>query len=389
MSLSLPVNDNFNRLLEELKAFGEKATELASLNESYQQFIERFPAKKLSSLTLDEYCIGKGTGDSFCWWLERGIEPALGRYMPGTSRGHIIYFQPNGDVYKHKALSNLSDSEALAYTLKIQAEIAKAADDEDWRWVDDDDELYRRAGVTDRLVTIGHGRKLRILSAYHPDNVVPISSSAHLGHFLMQLGFPKDELPSEKQPVSRMLLLRDYWKMACQIVPNLTLTGFMHGLYSPNLGLAPTKDMTIENELHITLTDGAIRNGYISIPKNQTLFPQEYIADHESSDSKQFVLKLPDNSQITTCLLSNKNRIKARFNSLFKRLQLTSGEQLVLSRLDEGVFEMRVSHEDSDYDAGEDAAVVSVAPTNQERSPLNQILYGPPGTGKTYETIRA
>ncbi|AXK40187.1 hypothetical protein DWG20_12455 [Crenobacter cavernae] len=60
--------------------------------------------------------MGKGDGASFCWWLERGLQPLLGRYMPGTSRGHILYFKKDGTVYKNRELKDLSDAQALDYT---------------------------------------------------------------------------------------------------------------------------------------------------------------------------------------------------------------------------------------------------------------------------------
>jgi 5-methylcytosine-specific restriction protein B len=185
--------------------------------------------------------VGKGDGESFCWWLERGLQPLMGRYMPGTSRGHILYFQKDGTVYKHRRLKALSDEEALRYTLLIQACIAQADLSQDPRWIDSDAQLYERAGVEPR-VTVGDGRKLRLLACYHPDDVLPISSSPHLGHFLEVLGWPPADLPPKRQPVARMLLLRRYFELARQSVPGLTPRGFMKALYSERLGLAPVKE---------------------------------------------------------------------------------------------------------------------------------------------------
>ncbi|WP_181880911.1 hypothetical protein [Crenobacter cavernae] len=44
------------------------------------------------------------------------MQPLLGRYMPGTSRGHILYFKKDGTVYKNRELKDLSDAQALDYT---------------------------------------------------------------------------------------------------------------------------------------------------------------------------------------------------------------------------------------------------------------------------------
>lgn len=237
--MTLPTNDNFNRLLTYLQEQGESVCLRSEATDEYQRFIRAFPLKLLPQLTMEQYCVGKSDGASFCWWLERGLEKVLGRYMPGTARGHILYFQDDARLYKNRRLLNLSDEEALRYTLKVQSTIA-AADPADLLWVDDDREVYRRAEVEPR-VTIGGGRKLRLLSCYHPAHTLPISSSDHLGHYLLELGCPETLIPPVKQPVARMLKLREYYRLACESVSGLSPYGFMRGLYSSELGLRPAK----------------------------------------------------------------------------------------------------------------------------------------------------
>ncbi|MEB3736172.1 hypothetical protein ULF88_23715 [Halopseudomonas pachastrellae] len=73
--------------------------------------------------------------------------------MPGTARGHILYYQRDGALYKVGQLRDYSDEDALRYTLGIQSAIA-AAEPGDMLWVDDDNAIYERAGV-ERCVTVG------------------------------------------------------------------------------------------------------------------------------------------------------------------------------------------------------------------------------------------
>ncbi|WP_277207058.1 hypothetical protein [Vibrio misgurnus] len=169
------------------------------------------------------------------------MQPVLARYMPGTSKGHLLYFLANGSVYKNKQLADLSDEKALEYTLKVQHCIAAANPDEDMSWVDDDDQIYQRAGVEPR-VTVSNGRKLRLLTCYQPTRLLPISSPNHLGHFLNVLGWPQDDIPSESQPIARMQRLMCYYHLARESLPELTPYGFMLGLYAKELDLAPSKD---------------------------------------------------------------------------------------------------------------------------------------------------
>jgi 5-methylcytosine-specific restriction protein B len=235
--MSPPVSANFTRLIETINAMGAEAHQRASDTETYRTFIAAFPLARLPHLSAEEYCIGKGS-DSFCWWIERGLEPALGRYAPGTSRGHIVYFRKDdGSFYKNRQLQDLSDEEALRYTLKIQNAIAAADLSQDITWIDNRQEVFRHAGVEAR-VTVGNGRKLRLLACYHPDDVLPISSS-DLGHFLEALGCPKIDIPDADRPIARMLLLREYYWLARQSVPDLSTRGFMLALYNPTSGVVP------------------------------------------------------------------------------------------------------------------------------------------------------
>lgn len=83
-------NDNFEKLCQYLAQAGDSVKIRPSQTDAYQRFIERFPKEKLRHLSLAEYCMGGQDRQSFCWWLERGLQPVLGRYAPGSARGHIL-----------------------------------------------------------------------------------------------------------------------------------------------------------------------------------------------------------------------------------------------------------------------------------------------------------
>lgn len=236
--MPLATNDNFDRLVAKLRTMGPEAQQRVSDTEQHQAFLREFPLASLPTLTLQQYCLGTGQEHSFSWWVERGLEPVMGRYMPGTARGHIVYWdQQKGQLYKHRALADLSDTDALAYTLKVQHTIASAPLD-DLRWLDDDDAIYKRAGVEPK-VTVGKGRKLRLLSCYQPEDLPLISSADHVLHYLRILGMPEAEIPPKKLAVAGMLALRDYYQQAREQVPGLTTRGFMRGLYDDELNIAP------------------------------------------------------------------------------------------------------------------------------------------------------
>lgn len=325
MTSDLPTNTSFKNLLAELEMMGDAIKVEPTEDPTYQQFSELFPAKNIPNLTLEQYCIGKGDSQSFCWWLERGLERVLGRYMPGTSRGHIMYFKSDGTVYKHSNLKDLTDQAALTYTLAIQSAIANVNDDEDWLWIDDRSKIFEHAGVEEQRVTIGDARKLRLLAVYHPDKVLPISSSKHIGHFLEKLGYSNQGIPPENKPVARMFLLYEYYLLAKRQFPKLTPVGFVKALYSPSLKIAPVKDESDESDILEDIPLIGDRN-MNSIPLNQIIYgPPGTGKTHETIRSALAILD-PDSvadydaaMQTSSNLLEKRNArqvLKARFDQL-------------------------------------------------------------------------
>ncbi len=195
--MALTTSANFERLTAILQSWGAKASLRSSDTAEYSKFISAFPIERLPHLTKEEYCLGRAINDNFSWWMEIGLRPALGRWFPGSSRAHIMYFKGDA-LYRHRKLADLSDDEALHYTLTIQATIAGVDPLTDISWVDDDQAIYTRAGVAPR-VTVSNGRKLRLIAAYHPESIVPIYSTEHLGHYLEALGCPLSDTRSNRR----------------------------------------------------------------------------------------------------------------------------------------------------------------------------------------------
>ena len=136
------------------------------------------------------------------------------------------------------------------------------------------------------------------------------------------------------------------------------------------------------------LTDGAVKNGYIRIPKTQNLFPGECVAANEQAEVEPFTLVWPDDTEIQTCLLANRGRIKARFNSLFNKHGVTEGDRVRIQKSADRRYVMSFEQRDQN---GEDASGRQSTPRCSAPAlaqPLNQILYGPPGTRSAGQAVQ-
>ena len=136
--------------------------------------------------------------------------------------------------------------------------------------------------------------------------------------------------------------------------------------------------------LEITLTDGAIRNGYIRVPADDTFFPASSKGRDTDENLTRFSLILPDGKQVSTFVLSEYNRLQKRFNSLFK--DLTAGDKAVITEADEGQYRLSLIKSSSRMQPLHQDEPNTLKQKGGQMPLLNQILYGPPGTGKTYTT---
>jgi len=208
-----------------------------------EQFYEQFPIESLPALTLQDYCLGYGCRDeNFSWWIERGLEKALGRYMPGTAKGHLIYFKDSkGGIYMNRKIKHLAPEDALSVVTKLIHAIATCESIEQAKIIDDHDALLDKAGIIDNDLVGGPARRLRILGVYHPDWMIPINSTNHLRHFLTQFS---DDMEPEL-PSSSMGLVQEMANLLGEVHervdPDITPWGFSKLLYHPDLGILPSK----------------------------------------------------------------------------------------------------------------------------------------------------
>ncbi|MBY0482597.1 MAG: AAA family ATPase [Chitinophagaceae bacterium] len=134
-------------------------------------FQSKFPKENLANLNLEEYCIGKGTNDSFCWWIERGLKP-LGYYFPGSARSYLIFWSKEKDEYsthfKHNTL--LSGFENISDAMESIASMIS--------------DLVKNKNISAVKGTLGSSLVLKILNSYYPAEYFPINSEKCLKNVL-------------------------------------------------------------------------------------------------------------------------------------------------------------------------------------------------------------
>jgi len=260
--------DVLMELIDKLKERFLKSPELLSQvtgdDERWNSFIQQYPSEQLSQLTIDEYCLGKNSiPENFSWWIERGLKDALGRYMPGSARGHLLYKNRTGGIYKHRFLGDLSDNEALLYVMKITQLIAQASDLSEAEHFDNDSYIYERLSIEPR-VTMGDARKLRIFLVYHPDKIITINSPNHISHFLRLFGVDDSEIAAGA--FARAQQLWDIYTDVRAEIPDLTPNGFAKLLYDDELGLKP------DTRQESSATGGDETLEQESLPRNLILY---------------------------------------------------------------------------------------------------------------------
>ena len=123
------------------------------------EFNEAFPKEKLKELTLESYSIGTGENDSFCWWIERGLQ-SLGYYFPGSSLSYKVYWSKSKDEYsKHGFVKDIEDDELA---MKMVAETLY--------------ELVNDGNTEQAFERFGNSFILKVLQSYYPNEYFPINS---------------------------------------------------------------------------------------------------------------------------------------------------------------------------------------------------------------------
>jgi 5-methylcytosine-specific restriction protein B len=138
----------------------------AELEALRQAFVARFPRERLEQLTLEEYALGQGSKDSFCYWLEYKTAE-YGSVKGGSVAKWGIWWNTKTNSWAYNAAFR-SPSDALHRLMGGLTALLDAAANDEFDKLDD-------IGV-DRLGYDRNSLRAKPLFMYFPEKFLPISN---------------------------------------------------------------------------------------------------------------------------------------------------------------------------------------------------------------------
>ncbi|REH00989.1 AAA family ATPase [Flavobacterium aquicola] len=207
---SIQLIDNF------LKNFDTKSEEVLKARsrhgELLNEFKSKFPIANLKDISKESYCIGTGSNDSFCWWIERGLI-SLGYYFPGSARSYLIYWSKIKNEYsKHGLASNIeNDDEATKRIVQLIAD------------------LLEDKNIKLATTFLGTSFLLKILHSYYPEKYFPVNSIPCLENILKLFGENYSSLDAFEKNLKVQELFNERKKALGSDVTNIEFMQFLFG----------------------------------------------------------------------------------------------------------------------------------------------------------------
>lgn len=182
------------------------------LEELRRSFVKRFPRSDISRLTLDKFVQGKGSNESFCYWVERKMTD-LGHIQGAPAKKFGVYYSKKKNSFQF-AKKFKSKEDPFGTILKEIGCLLDAAEK-------DDIGAVQSANVSPMF-------KGKILFLYFPKRFLNIYSERHIDHFLCQLRL--NEPDSKLDLISKRELLIKF-KNADEVMKDWSVFEFHDFLY--------------------------------------------------------------------------------------------------------------------------------------------------------------
>ena len=343
---------------------------------AWDAFLAEWPLERLRTMALDEYT---RAGDKHCftYWLESALDE-YGSIWGGSAFKFGIYSR-NDTAPKAGDSSRAYDDgygwyrqfgdtaeEAFAAVREEVVRIAEAARRGAFAVVD-----QSRLGLSYSWKIAFHYQNRN--AEYPIPCVFQRKPLLHFcGHALNDRAIPLSDL---------------YQQAARKREAGESVIGFSRRLW---------REWVTSTPLRITLTEGAVRNGYLPINLISAPFPESVQGGDTEVDAGEPVRFRTDTGLKFESDVRAPNgysgRLRTRLGSYFKERNAKPGDVIEIRSDDDDGFTITHLPKGTASAADPPAAVAAPTTVREERleyrrMPVNKILCGPPGTGKTYYTV--
>lgn len=341
----------------------------------WQAFLQAWPFERLRTMSLSDYTAA-GDKETFTYWMESRLDE-YGSIWGGSAFKFGIYSrndttEKEGDTSlaydaKYGWYRKFGDTPQAAFEV-VRGHVVAVAE-------------AARAGRLEEIDKSPLGAAYRWKIAFHYQSqqaslVACIYLRKPLLHFLQM------PLSDTTTPQSAL-----YRAVAEQRKSEEGIVAFSERVW---------KDWVYSNPLEIKLSDGAVKNGYLTVNLVSAPFPESMYGgatDADTGDTARFVTDTGQtfDSDIRVTGAGGSGRLRKRLTGYFGSIGAKTGDVIRIRQEADGSYHIEAKANPTPQPvtiSGVPAPMLQLAKIKvQNKMPLNQILYGPPGTGKTFETI--
>ncbi|MHB8911330.1 MAG: AAA family ATPase [Lysobacter sp.] len=343
----------------------------------WQEFLQVWPIDRLRAMRLDEYATS-GDKNCFIYWLEFRL----------ADYGSIA----GGSAFKFGIYARKSN--------KVEAGDGSLAYDANYGW-------YRKLGDTpEAAFEVVRKHVVTVAEAARDGNLEAIDASPLGAVYKWKIAF---HYQSQQQSLISCVYLRKPLLSFLQL-PLSDMTRPQSSLYR-DIAAQRWDDESIvalsrrvwekwvySSPYEIKLTDGAVKNGYLSVSLVAAPFPESMRGGETDADAGETARFRTDTglefeTDVRAPGVTSSGRIRHRMHPYFSQINAQPGDSIFITPEAEGSY--LISHKSvTGAVAATTPAVREPAPKPTENArmtkpPMNQILFGPPGTGKTYHSVNA